>query len=197
MFVPRQIQKKAAPLKRLTPAPVSVPVSKPPLLPSPLPGIPPNKTETKKANTKLCANDDIDRMAARETVMALEMLLSDFSMGHVYGDWLRERMREVDGKNDCEAKKNNFPLERRELIRGNSHSSFNLRGLPVPCEAETITSQFHEGTWRMWVGYTRGTFATYLCQQLIHRILIASFSWVSISTTLGESQSLLYPERRI
>lgn len=47
-------------------------------------------------------NDEIDPVTARETVMALEMLLSDFSMGCVYGDWLRERMRAVDGKDDCE-----------------------------------------------------------------------------------------------
>lgn len=34
--------------------------------------------------------------------MALEILLSDYSIEHVYGDWLRERMRELEGKDDCE-----------------------------------------------------------------------------------------------
>lgn len=100
MFVPRQIQKKATPFKRLTPAPAPASNTTPKLLASsPLPGIPPNKAEI---NTKLCTNDDIDPVTAREMVMALEMLLSDFSLGCVYGDWLRERMRAVDGKDDCE-----------------------------------------------------------------------------------------------
>lgn len=101
MFVPRQIQKKAAPPKR----PASTVVfnttqSLQALLP-----LPPKKIETEKFNVKLCASDDISLVAARETVMALEMLLSDFSMGHVYGDWLSERMREVEGKDDCELEK--------------------------------------------------------------------------------------------
>lgn len=86
MFVPRQIQKKAKVLARAPPPP---------------PEVPPKKTETRKTDTKLCANDDINPVTARETVMALEMLLSDFSMEHVYGNWLRERMREVEGKDDC------------------------------------------------------------------------------------------------
>lgn len=49
--------------------------------------------------------------------MALEILLSDFSMGHVYGDWLRERMREVEGKDDCKLK-NSHLLESHGLIGG-------------------------------------------------------------------------------
>lgn len=102
MFIPRQIQKKTAPPKRPTSTLISNTTQSLP---------PPSKnTETKEVNTKLCANNDIDPVAARETVMALEMLLSDFSMGHVYGDWLRERMREVEGKDDCELK-NGYLLE--------------------------------------------------------------------------------------
>lgn len=96
MFIPRQIQKKTAPRKRPTSTLVSSTTQSLP---------PPSKnTETKKVNTNLCANDGIDPAAARETVMSLEILLSDFSIGHVYGDWLRERMREVEGKDDCKLK---------------------------------------------------------------------------------------------
>lgn len=99
MFVPRQIQKKAAPPKRPTSTVVFNTIQ-------PLPS--PKKIETKKVNAELCAKDDISLAAARETVMALEMLLSDFSMGNVYGDWLSKRMREVEGKNDCELEKGSF-----------------------------------------------------------------------------------------
>lgn len=96
MFVPRQIQRKVAPPKR----PASAVVFN---ATQPLP--PPKKIETKKVNAKLCANDNIGLVVAMEIVMALEMLLSDFSMRHVYGDWLSERMREVEGKDDCEFEK--------------------------------------------------------------------------------------------
>lgn len=92
MFVPRQVQKKPAQSKRLTTTPnLNLP---------PLAVIPPQRTGIEQ-----CVDGDVDIKVAREIVMALEMLLSDYSMENVYGNWLRERMRGLEGKDDCKPTK--------------------------------------------------------------------------------------------
>jgi hypothetical protein len=96
MFVPRQFQKKSVPHKPTSSTTASKSnVHPPPLL------APAKRTE---ADLGLSGVDNVDIVAAKEAVMSLEILLSDYSLEKAHGNWLKGKMREFEGKDDCEPK---------------------------------------------------------------------------------------------
>ncbi|KAH0613963.1 uncharacterized protein H6S33_005849 [Morchella sextelata] len=92
MFVPRQFQKKSVPHKPTSSTTASKSnVHPPPLL------APAKRTE---ADLGLSGVDNVDIVAAKEAVMSLEILLSDYSLEKAHGNWLKGKMREFEGKDD-------------------------------------------------------------------------------------------------
>jgi hypothetical protein len=77
MFIPRQLQTKS---------------SKQP--PKSLPSLAPSTEQPLK-------DEKIDPILAKETVMSLEMLFSDYGVENGPPGWYLERMRSVEGENDC------------------------------------------------------------------------------------------------
>ncbi|KAI5851249.1 hypothetical protein DFP73DRAFT_536505 [Morchella snyderi] len=92
MFVPRQFQKKSVPHKPTSSTTTSKSnVHPPPLL------APAKRTE---ADLGLSRVGNVDIVAARETVMSLEIILSDYSFEKAHGKWLKGKMRKFEGKDD-------------------------------------------------------------------------------------------------